>query len=305
MFDWNDLRHFLAVARNGTTLAAARDLGTSQSTVVRRIAALEGEVGAPLFERNRTGYTPTEAGREILPMVERVETQAQALADGIAAHCRHLAGHIRVTAAESVANILLAPAVCAFYESHPGVEIQLLIDDRYLDLERGEADIAIRATTKRGLDDCSLPATLLSESPWSIYCSRSYAERAGLPTGLDQLAGHAIVVGEGAIADFPALRLIEEAAPQARIAWRSSSLTNLHAAVVAGVGVSALPALLGSRDPSLVRCFGTGKHGRAEIWLVARDEIRQLPHVRAFIAALTAYFGEHRAAIRGEAADAD
>lgn len=299
MFDWNDFRHFLAVARSGTTLAAARALGTSQSTVVRRIAALEGQVGAPLFERHRTGYTPTEAGREILPMVERVETQAQALADGIAAHCRHLAGHIRLTAAESVANTLLAPAVCAFYKSHPGVQIQLLIDDRYLDLDRGEADIAIRATTRHGLDDCSLPATLLSESPWSIYCSRSYAERAGLPTGLDQLAGHAIVAGEGAIADFPALRLIETAA-QVRVAWRSSSLTNLHAAVVAGVGVSALPGLLGSSDPSLVRCFGAGDHGKAEIWLIARDEIRQLPHVRAFIAALTAYFREHRAAIRGE-----
>jgi DNA-binding transcriptional LysR family regulator len=300
MFDWNDLRHFLAVARGGTTLAAARALGTSQSTVVRRIAALEERIGTPLFERHRTGYTPTEAGREILPMVERVDAQAQAVADGIAAHCRHLAGHIRVTAAESVANILLAPAVCAFYESHPGVQIQLLIDDRYLDLERGEADIAIRATTKQGLDDCTLPATLLSESPWSIYCSRSYAERAGLPTSLDQLAGHAIVVGEGAIADFPALRLIETAA-QARVAWRSSSLTNLHAAVVAGVGVSALPGLLGSSDPSLVRCFGAGDRGKAEIWLIAREEIRQLPHVRAFIAALTGYFREHRATIRGEA----
>lgn len=304
MFDWNDLRHFLAVARTGTTLAAARALGTSQSTVVRRIAALEGRAGAPLFARSRTGYEPTEVAREILPMVERVEAEALALSDGIAAHCRHLAGHIRVTVAESVANILLAPAVCAFYESHPGVQIQLLIEDRYLDLERGEADIAIRATTKRGLEDCTVPATLLSESPWAIYCSRAYAERAGLPRGLDQLDGHAIVAGEGAISDFPALRWLEAATPQARIAWRSSSLTNLHAAVVAGVGISALPGLFGGRDPSLVRCFGAGEHSRAEIWLVARDEIRRLPHVRAFISALVAYFSDNRAAICGEAADA-
>ena len=104
VFDWNDLRHFLAVARTGTTVGAARETGTSQPTVVRRIAALEAAVGACLFERRRTGYALTDVGREIRPLAERVEREAGALADALAAHRRRLAGRIRVTLPEAIAN---------------------------------------------------------------------------------------------------------------------------------------------------------------------------------------------------------
>ena len=298
MFDWNDLRHFLAVARTGSTLGAARETGTSQPTVVRRIAALEEAIGACLFERKRTGYVLTDIGREMLPRAEGVEREAGAFGEALEAHRRRLAGRVRITSAESIANVLVAPAVVALRKTHPNVQVQLMIEDRYLDLARGEADIAIRATT-RPLADSELLARKLSESPWAAYCSRAYAEASGLPERVDALGGHSIIGGEDELGAFPSMRWLEAGSPDATVAWRSNSLTNLHAAVSAGIGVSVLPCLLGGSDPNLVKCF-PAEAPNAQIWLVVRRDIRRLPHVRAFIAAIEASFRARRALILGE-----
>src|SRR5687767_9090962 len=146
MFDWNDLKPFLAVARSGTTLAAARRLRVSQPTVVRRIAALEQATGTTLFDRRRTGYALTETGRDMLPLAEAAEAAMERIEESLASRSRRLAGSIRVTAAEPLANLFLAPAVVAFRRTHPDVEVQLLLCDEFLDLARGEADVALRAT---------------------------------------------------------------------------------------------------------------------------------------------------------------
>ena len=272
--------------------------GTSQPTVVRRIAAFEAAVGACLFERRRTGYALTEIGREIVPLAETVEREAAALGDALEAHRCRLAGRIRITSAESIANVLLAPAVVALRKTHPNVQIQLLIEDRYLDLNRGEADIAIRATTKP-LPDSELLARKLTDSPWAAYCSRAYAEASGLPAAVDALDGHSIVGGEDELGAFPAMRWLEAGSPGATVAWRSNSLTNLHAAVAAGIGVSVLPCLLGGSDPSLIKCF-PALAPDAQIWLVVRRDVRRLPHVRAFITAIESSFRARRALILGE-----
>lgn len=300
MFDWDDLRHFLAVARAGTTLAAARALGTSQPTVVRRIAALEAAVGTALFERRRTGYQLTEIGRQMQPLAEQVEAEAHKVADALAAHCRRLAGRIRVTASESVANVLLTPAVAAFQRVHPNIQVEIMIADHYLDLARGEADIAVRATTGT-LKDSDLVARLLSDAPWAVYCSRAYGDVVGVPRSSQELAAHAIIGGEGAIRETSALRWLEEVAPHAHVAWRSNSLTNLQAAVRAGLGVSTLPCLIGASDAMLAKCFVAGEVMNAQIWLIVPPDLRGRPHIRAFSAALVAHFKANRALIYDEA----
>src|SRR4051812_35568518 len=100
MFDWNDLRYFLAVARKGSTLAAGRDLRVSQTTVARRIAALERTLGFPLFEKRQAGYALTPAGEDLLARAGQVEASAEAFAEGASAHARELRGTVRVTSEE-------------------------------------------------------------------------------------------------------------------------------------------------------------------------------------------------------------
>jgi DNA-binding transcriptional LysR family regulator len=289
MFDWDDLRHFLAVAR----------FGTSQPTVVRHIAALEAAAGTALFERHRTGYTLTAAGCAVRPLAERVEAEVLALAHAFAAQSRRMTGTIRVTAPESIANVLLAPAVVDFRRSHPRVEVHILIEDRFLDIAGGEADLAIRATA-RALENSDLVGRVLSDAPWAAYCSRRYAEQAGRPADPTELARHAIIGGEGGVADYPSMRWLEAMAPRADVVWRSNSLTNLHAAVRAGLGVSVLPCLLGGSDAALVKCFPAGDPGSHKIWLLTRPDVRERPHVRALMDAVAAQFRAHRPLLMGE-----
>lgn len=292
MFHWDDLRIFIAVARTGTTLAAARQLGTSQPTVGRRIAELERAVGVALFERRRTGYSLTDAGREMLPLAEQVERGMAAIGDAMASRSRRLAGTIRVTAAEPIANLFLAPAVVAFRRTHPDVEIQLLISDEFIDLERGEADVALRATIN-GLEDSELVGRKLADAPWAVYCSRDYAEKNGVPRSTHDANTHAILSSENSPGGFPVMFWLEEAAPGAKVVWRSNSLASLQSAVRAGLGLSALPCLLGRNDPELVKCFDAGGANSPDIWILSHSRARKQPHIRSFIDALGAHVIAH------------
>ncbi|HYC75808.1 LysR family transcriptional regulator [Brevundimonas sp.] len=299
MFDWDDLKVFAAVARAGTTLAAARRLGVSQPTVVRRIAGLEQATGVALFERGRTGYRLTDAGQEILPLAEQVAREMAAIADVMASRSRRLTGTIRVTAAEPVANLLLAPAVLAFQRTHPDVEIQLLLSDRFLDLTRGEADVALRATIN-GLEDSDLIGRRLADAPWAVYCSRGYADTKGRPSSLPECEGHAILSSERSTGGFPAMLWLEEAAPNAKVVWRSNSLASLQSAVRAGLGLSSLPCLLGRNDPELVKCFDAGGANCPDIWILSHAGARRQPHVRSFIEALGEHVIAHADQLRDE-----
>ena len=286
MFSWDDLRIFLAVARTGTTLAAARRLGISQPTVVRRISALERAASLTLFERRRTGYVITEAAQEILPLAEDIERGMTELGDLMASRSRRLAGKVRVTAAEPVANLFLAPAAVAVRLSHPEVQVELLISDEFLDLGRGEADVALRATIN-GLEDSELIGRRLAEAPWAVYCGRSYPDRYGLPRSIDEARGHAILGSERSAGAFPVMLWLEEAVPEAKVVWRSASLASLQSAARAGLGLTALPCLLGRNDPELVKCFDAEGASRPDIWILAHPHARRQPHIRSFMDALS------------------
>lgn len=148
MFDWNDLRYFLAVARTGSTLGASRALAVNPTTVARRIAELERAIGMKLFDKRQTGYALTEAGAELRATAERVELEATAFAEGVAAIGRRISGVIRVTTNEGLANGVMAPALSAFRRLHPDVRIDLIVDERRLDLARGAADVALRTGSR-------------------------------------------------------------------------------------------------------------------------------------------------------------
>ena len=119
MLDWNDLRYFLAVARQGSTLAAARSLRVSQTTVARRIAALEGALGFPLFDKRQAGYALTPAGEQLLDRAGSVEAAASAFSDAAGAHVRDLSGTVRITSEEVYATCLISPLLRELHERHP------------------------------------------------------------------------------------------------------------------------------------------------------------------------------------------
>ena len=149
MFDWNDLRHFLAVAREGSTGAAAKALGVNQSTVQRRLLALEKGLGCVLAERHATGYRLTEHGQILLASVTDVEGAVHAVQRRVAAFDNKDVGPVRVTCLVTVGQrIVKSGMLDAFHARHPGITVELLMEQRMFDLSKGEADIAIRGGTR-------------------------------------------------------------------------------------------------------------------------------------------------------------
>ncbi|MBL8550168.1 MAG: LysR family transcriptional regulator [Hyphomonadaceae bacterium] len=291
--DWDDLRFVLAVARSGSALAAARDLGVNQTTVIRRVAQLEEALGSDLFERLQKGYAPTPLGQCVAKTAERIEAEVAALESAIAAAQRNLTGAVRLTTSEMLANRLVVPCLPAFRKLHPGVRIELMAQDRRLDIARGEADIALRAGYSP--EGAGIVARKMPLTTWSVYCSKDYAAENGMPRTRAEIADHAVVGMEGPMALLPGPRWIDTAAPNADVRVRSNSLTNLVLNLRAGLGVATLPCFVADAEPDLVRCMPAPPELDAEIWLIVNEELKSASHIRAFADFLAQHINGMRA----------
>ncbi|MFZ5691801.1 MAG: LysR family transcriptional regulator [Pseudomonadota bacterium] len=298
MIDWSDLRFVLAVARTGSALRAARALGVNQTTVMRRIAQLEESVGANLFERRQSGYHATALGERIAAVAARIDDEVNALESAIGAERRSLSGSVRLTTSEALASHVVAPLLSSFRKAHAGILIELMVDDRRLDLARGDADIALRTGSRP--NGAGIVARRLPDVAWSVYCSRSYAEEYGAPASVEALDGHPILGIDGALAGRPPQLFLTRAAPNSKVSARSNSLANLVSALKAGLGIAMLPCLIGDADAGLVRCLPPVKAVESEMWLIVREDAKSEPHVRAFADFLATEIQKKRGMLAGE-----
>ena len=280
MFDWNDLRYFLAVARGGSTLAAAKALSVNQSTVQRRLAALERHLGCALIERHPAGYRLTELGEGLLPHAEVVEGAASSLQRRVASFDKGMRGTIRLTCSTAVAHRLMKSGVLdVFHTRYPGLKVELLMTERFLDLSKGEADVAIRGGAQ---GDQSLVGRKIADVPWGVYASRSYAQQRGIPTDADDMNNHSIIEFIGEIADLKSARWLRSKAPRATISGQSSNVPSVLLAVKCGVGLAPLPAPLADPDDELVRVLGPIAELSYPTYLLAHRDLRKIPRIDAF-----------------------
>ncbi len=280
MFDWDDLKPFLAVARQGSTIAAARILGVDQSTVQRRLGALERGIGYPLVRRLPTGYKLTAFGESLLPEAQRMEDAALALQQRIEAFHHDLTGIVRVTCPEPLVYRMAGTGLLdRFHARYPGIDVQFVMSDKYLDLERGEADVAMRAGDTR---DGPLIARRIGTSQWGIYASERYLERHGCPTRIEDLERHALIGFDDSLSRNRAAGWLREVAPRARVVARNDSILGVMRSALSGIGLAALPTALGDDEPELVRVLGPIP-ALARPWrLLTTHELRHTPRVAAF-----------------------
>jgi DNA-binding transcriptional LysR family regulator len=279
MIDWNDLRYFLAVARDGSTSGAARALGVNQSTVSRRIAALEEELGLSLFEKSRYGYRLIERGNELKECALATEAAVAAFCRAAAFHDEALQGVLRVTTAEGIAYGLLSPLLDEFHQLYPRMRVDLMLEDRFADLHQGQADVAVRAGRP---SDSSLICRKLTDAAWAVYASRSYVTRNGLPETPAALNGHRLIAFDGAMARIEAARWLHNVAPQAEIVSRSNTILGHLMTIKSGFGIGVLPVHIGDPEPDLTRVVDPLPELMNEFWLLTHPDLKETPKVRAF-----------------------
>ncbi|RFC64685.1 MULTISPECIES: LysR family transcriptional regulator [Mesorhizobium] len=281
MFDWNDLRHLIAVSRHGSTLAAAKALGVNQSTVHRRLTELESRIGLTLVKRQTTGYRLSELGEALIDNVFAVEAAIGVLERQVQALKHDLRGVIRLTCPEpTVSRIAATGLLDRFYERYPGLSVEFVTSDRYLDIAKGEADVAFRSGEP---NDDSLIGRKICDSVWAIYASKSYIQQHGRPASIADLVDHAMIGFDGIMQNHRAAKWLPVAVPNARVVNRSNSMLGTLSAVKAGIGVAPLPTTLGDAEETLVQVLPPVEELTRGWYLLTHSDLRKTPRIAAFV----------------------
>lgn len=283
MFAWDDLRVFLQIAREGSLSAAARSLHVNQSTVGRRLSALERAAGTRLFDRSKSGYALNAAGEAVLASAEKIEAQALAIEQRLRGHDGQEKGSVRLATSDSLACWFLLRHMAPLRERHPGIALELVTGNRPVDLGRREADISLRLTKPTQPD---LVARRLGLAAWAIYASRSYIKRRGLPSLAKQFQGHDLIAYDAELSGTAGAKWMREHTANGRVVLTTNSLNCQGEAVLAGLGVSALPCAYGDARSELQRVI-PGLIGGHEIWLVVHPDVRLSARVRSVLDYLT------------------
>jgi DNA-binding transcriptional LysR family regulator len=280
MMDWDDLRFFLAVARGGSLSAAGRGLGVKHTTVLRRIGALESQLGIRLFERLPSGYVKTPAGEEMEATARQIEESAFDLERRLTGRDLEVAGELRVTASDVVAQAS-AGVLAEFRARHPAIRLELQISSDTLSLSRREADVAIRVAVRPA---AHLVGRRLRDVPFGVWGSSGYLDRNGAPRGRRANASHFdwVVLDESS-AHFPQADWERRCVPPERVALRSNSSMFVNDAVRAGFGVALMSDDVASPDPSLRRALPNRLDFGFGLWLLTHADLRRMPRVRAFL----------------------
>jgi DNA-binding transcriptional LysR family regulator len=277
MFDWNDLKYFLAVARKGSTTAAGKALRLSQSTVHRRLAELEKRIGRKLVRRTPSGYRLTDFGKQLQPYAERIEASVADFERQVTGRGRDHSGVIRVTCPEPIVH-RMTPVIERFHARHPKLRVEFVMSDRYLDLSKGEADVAFRS----GDTDDELVGRKIADSVWAVYASRNYIERRGKPEQIADLTHHLLVCLDESMANHRVAKWLNDVAPDAKIAARNNSVLGMMYAVKSGVGVGPLPTAIADAEPDLVRVLGPIPELARSWRLLTHPDLRRTPRIAAF-----------------------
>lgn len=292
MIDWDDVRHFLAVARGGSVRAAAQRLGVNHSTVLRRIAQLEERLGARIFEKLPSGYRLTAAGEEVLEFADQMEASSRQLETRVFGRDQSVRGLLRVTLAPNLATHLLMPDFADFARLHPDIEMEILSSGELANLTNREADVAIRVVYDRGTLPLNLHGLKGPDVFGGVYMSREglAARRAGSsdPFRWIVISSHGVPAwaSEGEVRTTG-------------VPFRTTDAGAQLAAARQAFGIVTLPCFIGDADPLLARVPGTELHMYGTLWLLTQGETRKTKRVRLFTEFIARRIAAHATLLAG------
>lgn len=297
MFDWDDARYFLAVHRQGSLSAAGRQLKVEQSTVGRRISALEEALGVRLFDRTPDGFVLTPAGEGLLPRFERIEEEVFAVEREAGGREARLSGTVRLTAPENLGSFFVAPLLARFRTQYPEIALELVADNRTLSLSKREADVALRLSRPT---QPLLVTRKLAEVGTALYASEGYLASHGRPRQAE-FSGHDFIGFDETYQPIDETRWLTQHSKGARFVFKSNSVRTMLSAALAGMGLVLLPCYVAEGFASLVRLLPPSKVVRRELWLVLHKDLRHSARIRALSEFLLQETRKHSAVLAGSA----
>ncbi|HVJ51022.1 MAG TPA: LysR family transcriptional regulator [Aliidongia sp.] len=276
MFDWNDLRFFLELARQGRLAAAAKRLRVDNATVSRRIADLERMLDTKLFDRASAGFLLTEAGSRLLPQAEAMEAQALGIASGTPRGAA-VAGRVRIAMMEGIASQYVAARLPALAERAPELLVELVTSPALFNLTRREADISLSFVPVRGP---RLTIRRIGAFALFLYAAPAYLARHGTPASLEDLRCHRFVDYIEDLVQIPEVHWLLDIVPEPNVALRSSSMFAQQTAAANGAGLVLLPAFAGETDPRLVPVLKPLARTERPIFLAFHQDLEFVPRIR-------------------------
>ena len=268
LVEWNDVRVFRAVARARSLAQGARQIGLDRSTASRRIACLEEALGTRLFLRTRDGLRPSPAGERLLVHAERMAAEARALEAAAGDEAARVSGLVRLATTDALCSMLIGDGLLSLRARHPDLEIELLGGNQVVDLSRGDADLALRASAVK---EPSLVTRRVARLSFALFAGERYVEHRGRPAREEDLAGHDALVLAGELAALPESRWLATR-PGVRVALRSNNVPALVAAALDGHGITAIARPWGDRQIGLVRLFDIEAVAPRPLWLVMHPD---------------------------------
>ena len=289
MENWDEIRTAFQVARLGTVSGAAEVMGVHHATVIRHIDALEKRLGARLFQRHARGYTPTEAGRDLLGVAQTTEEQFGQLVSRIKGKGETVSGELVVTTIAGIEPLLM-PVFASFLAAHPAVVIRYLTDMRLFRLDYGEAHVAIRAgPAPQEPDNVAQP---LARVRMGLYATAGYIAQHGMPAGPQDFARHRFIGAEAPESRGPFYHWLHRMVPEANIVFRVTEPAANRAALRAGVGIGfygvndAADDL--ANDRGLVEVMASIPEWDSPLWIVTHVDLHRTVKVQSFLSHLKA-----------------
>ncbi|NIZ13252.1 LysR family transcriptional regulator [Phaeobacter sp. HF9A] len=280
MDNWDEVRTAYQVARLGTVSGAAEVLGVHHATVIRHIDAIESWLGVKLFQRHARGYTPTEAGLDLLRVAQATDDQFSQLVGRLKGQGDEVSGELVVTSLSSMAP-MLAPELAEFRRRHPDLVIRYLTGDRLFRLEYGEAHVALRAGAVPEQPDNVVQPFL--NARLGLYGSRGYVEEHGMLKGQDDMVNHRFVASDNADSRAPFERWLRDAVPEENIVFRCSDAESARHAIRAGAGLGFVSLWEAASDTDLVQVMAPMEEWSSNLWLVTHVDLHRTNKVQSFV----------------------
>jgi DNA-binding transcriptional LysR family regulator len=282
-YDWNDLKYFLACARTGSLSKAGRALKVDQTTVSRRLTALETAIGARLFDRTAPRTLLTPAGEALLETAQRLEHGALEIGRIASGSDERLEGVVRLAISETLSVAFLTRQLARLHEVHPDIQLELVTGVVSSNLLKREADLALRAGVRPS--QRSLIARKVARSPFHLYVSEAYRKARPKAGRAGPLDGHDLIGYCDDLSQIPPVKWLEEHGEGARVVMRTNSILSAAEAALGGWGVAALPGFVGEQRGLVPITKDPIAH--SDFWLVVHPDLQHTGRVRAVIEHLT------------------